>query len=125
MIRRPPRSTRTDPLLPYTTLVRSEPPCCCAPNPNEIAQQRRRHSAGAVTTMRVAQCAGVGHHAEASPKGVFDGQRTSPGMVAPPAHLCRKRYFTNGSSGVCSSHCATDRAEQRREGKDWLNTCKY
>src|SRR3546814_18123475 len=58
--------------------------------------------------MRVAQCAGVGHQAEASPKGVFDGQRTSPGMVAPPAHLCRKRYFTNGSFGVRSSHCSTD-----------------
>src|SRR3546814_1639912 len=29
-------------------------------------------------------------------------------MVAPPAHLCRKRYFTNGSFGVRSSHCSTD-----------------
>src|SRR3546814_7402076 len=28
MIRRPPRSTRTDTLFPYTTLFRS--PCCCA-----------------------------------------------------------------------------------------------
>src|SRR3546814_10427704 len=34
MIRRPPRSTRTDTLFPYTTLFRSarggEPPCYCA-----------------------------------------------------------------------------------------------
>src|SRR3546814_8521681 len=28
MIRRPPRSTRTDTLFPYTTLFRSECPCC-------------------------------------------------------------------------------------------------
>src|SRR3546814_9545348 len=28
MIRRPPRSTRTDKLFPYTTLFRSQPPLC-------------------------------------------------------------------------------------------------
>src|SRR3546814_2108750 len=28
MIRRPPRSTRTDTLFPYTTLFRSRPPTC-------------------------------------------------------------------------------------------------
>src|SRR3546814_5440409 len=28
MIRRPPRSTRTDTLFPYTTLFRSHTPCC-------------------------------------------------------------------------------------------------
>src|SRR3546814_1332851 len=28
MIRRPPRSTRTDTLFPYTTLFRSTTPCC-------------------------------------------------------------------------------------------------
>src|SRR3546814_9402961 len=28
MIRRPPRSTRTDTLFPYTTLFRSHRPCC-------------------------------------------------------------------------------------------------
>src|SRR3546814_10747905 len=37
MIRRPPRSTRTDTLFPYTTLVRSARPpgflCCSAPSP--------------------------------------------------------------------------------------------
>src|SRR3546814_2320055 len=36
MIRRPPRSTRTDTLFPYTTLFRSRPhrrPCGAAPNP--------------------------------------------------------------------------------------------
>src|SRR3546814_2094368 len=29
MIRRPPRSTRTDTLFPYTTLFRSRAPCSC------------------------------------------------------------------------------------------------
>src|SRR3546814_18329227 len=36
MIRRPPRSTRTDTLFPYTTLFRSardsRPPCACRPD---------------------------------------------------------------------------------------------
>src|SRR3546814_17890382 len=31
MILRPPRSTRTDTLFPYTTLVRSKPPACGKP----------------------------------------------------------------------------------------------
>src|SRR3546814_8621057 len=38
MIRRPPRSTRTDPLFPYTTLLRSdEPRNAPAPVPGPIA----------------------------------------------------------------------------------------
>src|SRR3546814_20029062 len=32
MIRRPPRSTRTDTLFPYTTLFRSAPRCCPSPD---------------------------------------------------------------------------------------------
>src|SRR3546814_3715645 len=36
MIRRPPRSTRTDTLFPYTTLFRS-PPGAVLPIPNDIA----------------------------------------------------------------------------------------
>src|SRR3546814_6645329 len=45
MIRRPPRSTRTDTLFPYTTLFRSTstrctaPPCACWPG----GQRRMRH----------------------------------------------------------------------------------
>src|SRR3546814_4352016 len=33
MIRRPPRSTRTDTLFPYTTLFRSHPPAILSPRP--------------------------------------------------------------------------------------------
>src|SRR3546814_11385901 len=157
MIRRPPRSTRTDTLFPYTTLFRSqqvmeqthlllgkpqvgsrcaalgclrqfrhatssqqsfankdrndavdprsgaahlldvncaasqrplakdapdcEPPCCCAPNPNEIAQQRRRHRAGAVTMMRVAQSSAERRVGKACVRTF--GARWSP---SPPQH---------------------------------------
>src|SRR3546814_2420595 len=34
MMRRPPRSTRTDTLFPYTTLVRSADPCGANPGPD-------------------------------------------------------------------------------------------
>src|SRR3546814_4598505 len=37
MIRRPPRSTRTDTLFPYTTLFRSSPSLACAPSPGSPA----------------------------------------------------------------------------------------
>src|SRR3546814_20505501 len=36
MIRRPPRSTRTDTLLPYTTLFRSDPVSCSNVHPGEV-----------------------------------------------------------------------------------------
>src|SRR3546814_10065657 len=46
MIRRPPRSTRTDTLLPYTTLFRSRPlsryPAAVAPRPHHEAHGRGR-----------------------------------------------------------------------------------
>src|SRR3546814_9285042 len=36
MIRRPPRSTRTDTLFPYTTLFRSHPKACASPTRTHI-----------------------------------------------------------------------------------------
>src|SRR3546814_20133272 len=41
MTRRPPRSTRTDTLVPYTTLFRSEPPRIKGPVDYLLAQARR------------------------------------------------------------------------------------
>src|SRR3546814_5156036 len=43
MIRRPPRSTRTDTLFPYTTLFRSRPTCRLAVPREEIALARVDH----------------------------------------------------------------------------------
>src|SRR3546814_6985550 len=40
MILRPPRSTRTDTLLPYTTLFRSDAPDCRGPAPEPICGPR-------------------------------------------------------------------------------------
>src|SRR3546814_4822161 len=56
MIRRPPRSTRTDTLFPYTTLFRSDRPPQpgqpvrrCRPHREDPAQQRGRRGAGGRT----------------------------------------------------------------------------
>src|SRR3546814_5226154 len=43
MIRRPPRSTRTDTLFPYTTLFRSRPTCRLAVPREEVALARVDH----------------------------------------------------------------------------------
>src|SRR3546814_14564323 len=45
MIRPPPRSTRTDPLFPYTTLFRSEPPAEATSGDPAIASQPERAAA--------------------------------------------------------------------------------
>src|SRR3546814_3394536 len=42
MIRRPPRSTRTDTLFPYTTLFRSQVPEGCAPSADAPSRAHRR-----------------------------------------------------------------------------------
>src|SRR3546814_19414765 len=50
MIRRPPRSTRTDTLFPYTTLFRSRPhrrPCGAAPNPY-LSKERTKPRLGEI-----------------------------------------------------------------------------
>src|SRR3546814_6854377 len=44
MIRRPPRSTRTDTLFPYTTLFRSQPACEILPQRGRERVLRIRHS---------------------------------------------------------------------------------
>src|SRR3546814_11857035 len=53
MIRRPPRSTRTDTLFPYTTLFRSQ-------NPGSIIDVSAQHNqAGRLTAIALADSAGV------------------------------------------------------------------
>src|SRR3546814_17204142 len=49
MIRRPPRSTRTDTLFPYTTLFRSTPASACTVAPARVTD---RHAAQAGAAFR-------------------------------------------------------------------------
>src|SRR3546814_1811923 len=68
MIRRPPRSTRTDTLFPYTTLFRSLDPLFEAVRARAhrilagvfIEACRRLHHAGAIRKLRQERCIGFG-----------------------------------------------------------------
>src|SRR3546814_1235613 len=67
MIRRPPRSTRTDTLVPYTTLFRSAGAGRVRAGRRPRAARRQRTAAGAVGTAHPARAArtrrpGVIHH---------------------------------------------------------------
>src|SRR3546814_3991797 len=59
MIRRPPRSTRTDTLFPYTTLFRSEGRSDSA-RADRDARRRARRGAGAAGRRTRRRCAGEG-----------------------------------------------------------------
>src|SRR3546814_3918404 len=54
MIRRPPRSTRTDTLFPYTTLFRSRPPATPGGNCGEDLSRDRRQAMASSGKRRVA-----------------------------------------------------------------------
>src|SRR3546814_3637252 len=58
MIRRPPRSTRTDTLFPYTTLFRSLRPCPCGRLRGDPRCLRRRHQAPRGESQQEAEQAG-------------------------------------------------------------------
>src|SRR3546814_1360629 len=61
MIRRPPRSTRTDTLFPYTTLFRSEKPCIDTCSSTIPSTQRARISDEEIVNFRARRlkpCAG-------------------------------------------------------------------
>src|SRR3546814_18418810 len=108
MIRRPPRSTRTDTLFPYTTLFRS-------PDPHEAGEPRR-----CVERQRRGEGTGVDEtkdcdRSAASARPAMDGRsvpdcdsavRLRPGRgggwgpAADPCHLFRHGYWTHGAIGT-------------------------
>src|SRR3546814_18450757 len=73
MIRRPPRSTRTDTLLPYTTLFRS-PGRVRAPDPNLFRRLESGRRQSEAAGLRQARPEGVGraHDRRAEPAVVAD-----------------------------------------------------
>src|SRR3546814_2250995 len=78
MIRRPPRSTRTDTLFPYTTLFRSVP--------GDVQHGQRRRVKGVVISSRdMAQLPHIGGEIFAVPPGSAD-QESPIGQM-----LCRQR----------------------------------
>src|SRR3546814_19407652 len=106
MIRRPPRSTRTDTLFPYTTLFRSQSSQACASN--------RPSQAGAAPGA-AASCAGkavVHANDDSGRPGCDRDWFVEPVVAAPPGQNQSGHWHI------------TQRSEERRVGKECVSTCR-
>src|SRR3546814_17179420 len=109
MIRRPPRSTRTDTLFPYTTLFRSAQPIL-----NHLRELVHQHAPGFEETLKW----GVPHF-------VLNGQNLA-GMAAFKEHATFGFWRDEEVTGSPRDAGAMgSRAEERRVGKECVSTCRY
>src|SRR3546814_17550875 len=121
MIRRPPRSTRTDTLFPYTTLFRS-----LLERPLDAVGVDRRHRSG----MPGIDCAQEG-------EGFGAAQLAQDDAIG--AHAKRGRYEVVGGHGRLAERAAGrdqadgivvrqpdpgGRSEERRVGNECVSTCR-
>src|SRR3546814_12948363 len=115
MIRRPPRSTRTDTLFPYTTLFRSLEPEVEADDALVGADRR-----GDREVQRVDDPAELDHrHAGA------DHARVDPALHHTPGRgelLARAHLRVRELAGVVALHHGHLRSEERRVGKECVST---
>src|SRR3546814_17269392 len=125
MIRRPPRSTRTDTLFPYTTLFRSSPPVIDAV-----------HLDGVVLHLRVPAAHGDGM-IQGGPRHILlelavDLPDDLPALLL----ICRRGlrfeqrfYLLVAVSGIVANRIAgvvlieVLRSEERGVGQMWVSTC--
>src|SRR3546814_15406463 len=144
MLRRPPRSTRTDTLFPYTTLFRSAP---------ELGLQHDGHLAGVARAQRVRNLAVEMIGAEGDVEMVAAGQAVLRDVDKRPAHHNAQGVFHHAivsqtvaahflghvaprpdcgrlilprilaSSGI-PRWGASVRSEERRVGKECVSTCR-
>src|SRR3546814_15852874 len=103
MIRRPPRSTRTDTLFPYTTLFRSRP---------DIAQPD-------IAVLALAD--GLGHEVAQHRAGqrVGNDQRRRSQEIGLDVGVDSRFEVT-----IAREHGGTHRSEERRVGKECVSTCR-
>src|SRR3546814_17107074 len=120
MIRRPPRSTRTDTLFPYTTLFRSAVRGCLETLHGSAAQCQSRHQSQrrfpaerATMFQAHADACWVRHLAPLDAAG-----------SARPA-LRRDGLDAGEPDGTCCGRlCRCVRSEERRVGKECVSTCR-
>src|SRR3546814_12820031 len=96
MIRRPPRSTRTDTLFPYTTLFRSDARYHAS---RTRVENRRRHSPGIEMGTR---------------------SRRYPGVQADGNCKCTRHH----GGYVAPKRLCASRSDERRVGKECVSTCR-
>src|SRR3546814_17189769 len=121
MIRRPPRSTRTDTLFPYTTLFRS------------IVAEREAGAAPALRQQQAEQAIFLerlvhrrGRGAQFFAFGGFGAQQGAqfPGLGDIAFSHFRRREAGKGISLAFRSGSLTFRSEERRVGKGCMSTCR-
>src|SRR3546814_13070621 len=115
MIRRPPRSTRTDTPFPYTTLFRSSRDRGAA---GCVAFGRDRQEGGAdrLQAGRAVSYEAVG--AEAGHNGGDDGAHAVPADDGRPVEPWLRRHLRGGVAGRDLGD-GPGRSEERRVGKGW------
>src|SRR3546814_2579662 len=125
MIRRPPRSTRTDTLFPYTTLFRSHslPPAsapfqrlplsCC---PSSIIHRQRSFAGAAAPLFR--QCRGVERSVNNSPEAA---------LLQDCAHAARRlpRLRPDWPPPWCNKRCRPPRSEEHTSELQSLMRISY
>src|SRR3546814_11030905 len=130
MIRRPPRSTRTDTLFPYTTLFRSM--SCMTPASNgtfiSIADEEAKDFRASVVEFLMT------NHPHDCPVCEEGGHCHLQDMTVMTAHHSRsyrfdKRTHLNQDLGPFIGHemnrcISCYRSEERRVGKECVSTCK-
>src|SRR3546814_19475927 len=104
MIRRPPRSTRTDTLFPYTTLFRSE-------------DDGRQHGRGDEALVERAH--DVLRGAELHEEGADDGGEDAGAAEGQRVHHQR------ADVGIVDREDGGQRSEERRVGNEWDSTYRY
>src|SRR3546814_15905398 len=110
MIRRPPISTRTDTLFPYTTLFRSQER---ADRLWEAKAHRRVHRS--LTGVRDPVLHGIFDRVDRLAEAVDLPDRCVQGR-----RLARPCRPTNQAQAVL----ALERSEERSVGKEWVSTCR-
>src|SRR3546814_20734464 len=118
MIRRPPRSTRTDTLFPYTTLFRSR---LCRRTSRAGARICRRHHGK--------RCPAFQPDREHPGSDAGRGRRSATAQGANRIGRIRTRTgrkIPGGGKGQANRSGRSDRrSEERRDGKEWVSTCRY
>src|SRR3546814_16634793 len=113
MIRRPPRSTRTDTLFPYTTLFRSDLGCECS----------------ALVSFNVDGIAAADVRQALARQGI---NITANGVPYTPLDMQARGLHSVARASVSylTSTCELDRliaarSAERRVGKEWVSPCRF
>src|SRR3546814_11789433 len=113
MIRRPPRSTRTDTLFPYTTLFRSDQAAQHRAIVRQIVAAEQGQSGETRRLARRKRRAEIAIEARRSRRGC---------QIELPARAAQIALF--GHSQADDMRRRRGRSEERRGGQEWVSTCR-